>query len=115
MGSGMQITPESGFEDFSGSSVEPSTSFPSVPQSLLGSRNISLIALQPTDTHTTIGMAGNDIHEDVHAHMNTGVEIRDQKSKSKMQGPIGTKLPEIIKPSVHSNSSHTLREGQSLP
>ena len=100
MGSGMQITPESGFEDFSGSSVEPSTSFPSVPQSLLGSRNISLIALQPTDTHTTIGMAGNDIHEDVHAHMNTGVETRDQKSKSKIQGPIGTKLPEIIKPGV---------------
>jgi hypothetical protein len=81
--SGMQITPESGFEDFSGSSVEPSTTFPSVPQSLLGSRNISLIAIQPTET----GVIPQDYHP-----RNTP---RDQP---KLQAPIGTKLPEIIKP-----------------
>ena len=89
--SGMQITPESGFEDFSGSSVEPSTTFPSVPQSLLGSRNISLIAIQPTDT----GVILQDYHPSVPAVKNTP---HDQPPKPKLQAPIGTKLPEIIKP-----------------
>lgn len=88
----VQITPESGFEDFSGSSVEPASNFPSVPPSLLGSRNISLIAIQQNETHnagTGESTSGaRNITED-------GLTRSQHKSK---QPPISTKLPEIIKP-----------------
>lgn len=95
--SGMQITPESGFEDFSGSSVEPSTAFPSVPQSLLGSRNISLIAIQPSETKNTGMMQQetppNEVHEPA-----VKKNPHDQLPNPKLQASITTKLPEIIKP-----------------
>ena len=91
---GMQITPESGFEDFSGSSVEPSTNFPSVPQSLLGSRNISLIAIQPNETQKT-GVLPQEYTPSVLA---VEKSPSAQPPKPKLQAPIGTKLPEIIKP-----------------
>ena len=107
IGSGMQITPESGFEDFSGSSVDPSTTFPSVPQSLLGSRNISLIALQPTDTQVTAdgpGIGGQGTHE-LPTH---SIGTSEQVAKSKPQAPIGTKLPEIIKPGLQVTKPHLL-------
>ncbi len=43
------VTPESGFEDMSELSSESKNTFPSVPPSLLGSRNISLLQLQASN------------------------------------------------------------------
>ena len=95
--SGKQITPESGFEDFSGSSVEPSSNFPSVPQSLLGSRNISLIALGQADTH------------------NADVASQKQSAKCKVHAIADTKLPEIVKSGVGVQGQQSLLPPSLLP
>ena len=126
IGNAKQITPESGFEDFSGSSAEPT--FPSVPQSLLGSRNISLIGLGRTDNSN----AGGKSHDTVENGTNMGMESlshvdveggpsrskiddqdRDQGEGSprllpqpvrpKLQTANNTKLPEVVN---RAKSSH---------
>ena len=92
---GKQVTPESGFEDFSGSSIGPSSTFPSVPQSLLGSRNISLVAL---------GQANSIITDQV---------LQDQPAKPKVH--TDTKLPEIVKSGVGLPANPSLLPPSLLP
>ena len=78
IGSGKLITPESGFVDFSSGSSEPHSNFPSVPQSLLGSRNISLIALGRTENHDASAVKSTN--------QNTGVRSHDQVTTSQKVG-----------------------------
>lgn len=127
VGNGKLITPESGFEDFSGSSTEPSSSFPSVPQSLLGSRNISLIALgkmenheagvKPPDQVTTsskkLNLEKNSHADTESAPSKSKVELGERLprmvpepavrlpvAKPKAQARTDTKLPEMVKPGL---------------
>lgn len=129
MGNGKQITPESGFEDFSGSSTEPSSSFPSVPQSLLGSRNISLIALGKMEHHeasdkppdqVTISSKKMDLESNSHVDIESGpskskVELGERLPKMlpepavrlpkpKVQARTDAKLPEMVKPGLGSRA-----------
>lgn len=89
------VTPESGFEEMSELSSESKNTFPSVPPSLLGSRNISLIKLQ--------GNASNEIK---------GSQSNDQKANDlvlkPIPGNITALLPEPIRlPKVADNMKQT--------
>lgn len=131
VGNGKLITPESGFEDFSGSSTEPSSNFPSVPQSLLGSRNISLIALGKIENHEAGAKSHDqvlstskkmDLESSSHADLESGhsrskidkVELGEplprmlpeavRLPKPKSQARTDAKLPEMVKPGLGSRA-----------
>lgn len=119
IGNGKQITPESGFEDFSGSSTEPSSSFPSVPQSLLGSRNISLIALGKMEHHEASGKPPDQVtisSKKMDLESNSHVDIESGPSKSKVE--LGERLPKMLpepavrlpKPKVQARTDAKLPE-----
>ena len=136
IGNAKQITPESGFEDFSGSSAEP---FPSVPQSLLGSRNISLIGLGRTDNNDAVGKTRDEVRNGnkmgVESLSHVDIEGGSSRSKIDDQGrdqgegtlrllpepvrqpqpkPLTTtkdtncKLPEVVHPGVGPRAKSSL-------
>ena len=100
-----QPTPESGFEDFS----ETNSNFPSVPQSLLGSRNISLIGLGRAETHDsglakpTNHDAGPRSHDPATPNQKlvldsvSGTDLASGPSRSKVDGGKGKEgLPKVL-------------------
>ena len=132
IGSGNLITPESGFVDYSGSSTEQSSNFPSVPQSLLGSRNISLIALGKTENPNT-GVRTNNVvtddsilesvsqrdvadvpnKADTHKNKNGKILPRIVPESSK---PIAdAKLPEMVKPGMRLQAKPALLPASLVP
>lgn len=114
IGGGNLTTPESGFVDYSGSSTEQSSNFPSVSQSLLGSRNISLIALGKADNPNT-SIRPNDVATNdrlLESVLNTGVtgptatdthhgkegKCLPRIVPESLKPIADTKLPEVVKP-----------------
>ena len=108
LGNGKQITPESGFVDFSGTSTtEPSSSFPSVAQSLLGSRNISLTAVGNVGA---MNSTENLSHVDIaNRSSNTETQSKDKDKRGGLPRIVpdpskcklaDTKLPEMVKPGL---------------
>lgn len=138
VGNGKLISPESGFEDFSGSSTEQSSSFPSVPQSLLGSRNISLIALGKMENHEAATKPPNQVTTsskkmDLESISHVDIESGPNKSKvdlgerlprmlpepavrlpkPKAQARTDAKLPEMVKPGLGSRAMPSLLSSSS--
>ncbi len=62
------VTPESGFEDMSELSSESKNTFPSLPPSLLGSRNISIVTQQDQDASSYIRDRTQIIKEEAEEH-----------------------------------------------
>ena len=87
------VTPESGFEDMSELSSESKNNFPSLPPSLLGSRNISLVRLQGTSSN-----------------QNGPSESRDKDAESHEQSN-----DLVLKPTPGSNIASLLPEPIRLP
>lgn len=69
------ITPESGFEDMSEMSSDSKSTFPSLPPSLLGSRNVSTVAHYDHDMNTGELSRERIIREESEENETTGVEM----------------------------------------
>ena len=140
---GKLVTPESGFEDmseYSAGSTEPVGSFPSLPHSLLGSQNISLITLgsgnKPSDLSShdeshdlDVGQAKEEQaivdremkklrEEQENAAASGGSEGREG-AEARGASPVKSKEPKrpglVLKPTAGKNISALLPEPIRLP
>lgn len=87
------VTPESGFEDMSELSSESKNNFPSLPTSLLGSRNISLVRLQGRSSNQTTSSEAHSGNE----NKSDGFQDSRNNSKPTATSDIGSLLPEPIR------------------
>ena len=95
---GNMVTPESGFEEMSDLSSESKNTFPSVPPSLLGSRNVSLVTQQDQNVSSDNKEPGNQTI----AEEQSGISASDGAKGLILKPTIATKnitslLPEPIR------------------
>ena len=109
------VTPESGFEDMSELSSESKNTFPSLPPSLLGSRNISLVRLQGKSSNQNGPSESHVVDKDT--------ESQEQSNNNLVLKPtpgnnIASLLPEPIrlpKPSTAATSVKLLQLSVNSP
>ena len=111
------VTPESGFEEMSELSSESKSTFPSLPPSLLGSRNVSSLTQQDMEVPAYSSLANRDHMiteemEEQESASDPALKSQDRRTMpSLLPEPIrlpkrrdGTKLPQLVTQSAQSNS-----------
>ena len=102
------VTPESGFEEMSELSSESKSTFPSLPPSLLGSRNVSIVTQQEQDANSHIRDRTQIIKEEMEEHEPEPQAVRNIPSF--LPEPIRlpkrreeTKLPQLVTQSANAS------------